>query len=865
MQRIYTLFALLFATAFLHAQIVEVPLTHNPVLQQQAKQEQEQSEKKWGKILSEINHQEKGNEICPLQDEGTAYISPGEALTIFIDTLGFDTLGGTLTCLNCADMQFGTATYAPVGDTAYVNYVANTGLEGASETIIIQFCENSPSRRCFNLRYPIVIKRQNGSFRPPAILFPPEQDTSFCLNISSLPGTFFCAQLIENDLRGGPCNDFYEGNSFAALANQCLYYRSTRHGGVDSVCVLLCDEFTVCDTVHLAFVIQQDTLSLPFMDDFSYDSPYPDARLWLDKGPYVNKTMAVNPPSIGVATFDGVDEKGLPYGNSNKLERLTSKYLNLSGKTAADNIYVSFWLQPKGLGDRPEVTDEIVLEFKNQNNQWIEIQSFPGIPDSVKFDSVFPFTFYAFPVNEAYLHSGFQFRFTSYSNPSGILDLWHLDYVRVSENEIPNGTFDDIAFSEPPASLLETYTSMPWRHFKGHESEELSKTLTASFFNHFPSTNVIANSNVQFTEQITGIPLIQNIDFVPFNFNLPAFAHTKRSFNFQTDFSDVWNNFLTNLTTQFSDRDSLQFITAYGINVPNELVVPGYEDIKRNNTVSRQTNFSNYFAYDDGTAESTIQLESFNNRAVELAVAFHTNVADTIRAIQIHFPRLTQNVSNQLFNMRIWKDNPNSEPVHEAVFQRPVYASDYLDTLQGFSTYPLVDELTGELKPLAVEANSTFYIGFEPISTCQAPNCIPFGYDLNDPQAYDFLYIKTDEEFKPLADLQAAGPRGAVMVRPVVGRYTPGPTAVKEVQQLSEFLTVYPNPSSGELFLKLKEGQPSDYAVQVFSSIGQLVQQQQGLPQQLNLQEYPNGIYFLKIINLPTQQSWNQKIVLAKY
>ncbi len=48
---------------------------------------------------------------------------------------------------------------------------------------------------------------------------------------------------------------------------------------------------------------------LPFWDDFSADNIYPNPNLWSDKTVYINRTLAVNPPSIGVATLDAVDSQ----------------------------------------------------------------------------------------------------------------------------------------------------------------------------------------------------------------------------------------------------------------------------------------------------------------------------------------------------------------------------------------------------------------------------------------------------------------------------------------------------------------------------------------------------------------------------
>ena len=48
-------------------------------------------------------------------------------------------------------------------------------------------------------------------------------------------------------------------------------------------------------------------MSVPFIDDFSYDSSFPDTILWKDNSVFVNKNYGVNPITIGVATFDGLN------------------------------------------------------------------------------------------------------------------------------------------------------------------------------------------------------------------------------------------------------------------------------------------------------------------------------------------------------------------------------------------------------------------------------------------------------------------------------------------------------------------------------------------------------------------------------
>ena len=51
----------------------------------------------------------------------------------------------------------------------------------------------------------------------------------------------------------------------------------------------------------------QQRATLPFFDDFAYEGPFPSAENWTNNQVFVNNTLANQPISIGVATFDGLD------------------------------------------------------------------------------------------------------------------------------------------------------------------------------------------------------------------------------------------------------------------------------------------------------------------------------------------------------------------------------------------------------------------------------------------------------------------------------------------------------------------------------------------------------------------------------
>lgn len=74
-------------------------------------------------------------------------------------------------------------------------------------------------------------------------------------------------------------------------------------------------------------------LTLPFFEDFSTSSIFPDPAKWTDKFAFVNNSYGRNPVSIGVATLDAIDENGEVYSvnnNSVSSDRLTSQSFDIS-------------------------------------------------------------------------------------------------------------------------------------------------------------------------------------------------------------------------------------------------------------------------------------------------------------------------------------------------------------------------------------------------------------------------------------------------------------------------------------------------------------------------------------------------------
>lgn len=118
-------------------------------------------------------------------------------------------------------------------------------------------------------------------------------------------------------------------------------------------------------------------ISLPFLDDFSSRDIYPSYDRWQDQYVFINTDYPVNPPNLGVATLDAINDKGEIYPNAvpgpavfqadvltSRLIRLDSVFSPVARKiTPADSVYLSFYYQPQGRGNAPEPSDMLILDF----------------------------------------------------------------------------------------------------------------------------------------------------------------------------------------------------------------------------------------------------------------------------------------------------------------------------------------------------------------------------------------------------------------------------------------------------------------------------------------------------------------------
>ena len=178
--------------------------------------------------------------------------------------------------------------------------------------------------------------------------------------------------------------------------------------------------------------ISADTAELPFFDDFSGNSIYPDPQKWDDNYVFINNTYSGKQITKGIATFDALDNRGRLYETSSpagfRADRLTSKPINLDYPSSS-NIWFSFLYEAGGLSDSPEPTDSLTLQFYSPGDTtWYSVWRTGGTEIRGFKNIIIPVT------SPRWLKRGFRFRFVNYaslsknlSDPSmiGNCDIWN--------------------------------------------------------------------------------------------------------------------------------------------------------------------------------------------------------------------------------------------------------------------------------------------------------------------------------------------------------------------------------------------------------------------------------------------------------
>lgn len=504
-----------------------------------------------------------------------------------------------------------------------------------------------------------------------------------------------------------------------------------------------------------------DTISPPFTDDFSYASDRPSSALWQDEKVWVNDQMALYQKSIGVATFDGLNEYGFAYkenalGSDSIADVLTSKFLNLLGLT---DVYLSFQIQEGGRGELPSNTDSIVVEFWSPiTSDWMQVWGQKGTGAASAFKSVI------IPVlGSDYLNNGFRFRFAAYGARAGAYDIWNLDYVQLDKDRNPSDTIitePSMARAHPLIMGSGLYTSWPWWV---SNSSNLSNRPASLEFTYRRNGNIPPGGwslNLgQFRWEENGA-LIQKVTTVPVVTNV---QHNQD----QTFVINVPSGALNNLTGPTTVNTKVWFDgTAAGT--------------RSNDTVHGALTLDNYIAMDDGTAERAYAVQNVvGGRVAQKFKVVGLGSNDSLKGVRFNFVDAGLDYVST-FRIAIWAPSDSlNEP------GSLLYISDTL--YKPNKGYDRGDWMPYELdSSISLNAFSDVWIGY----VCTSSDPMYLGLDVSRDVPANLPRFYGDG-FNWYESLES----GVIMMRPYFN-YSPTDMSLMEN---SPSYKVFPNPSLGPL------------------------------------------------------------------
>ncbi|MEO0470399.1 MAG: hypothetical protein AAF206_12310 [Bacteroidota bacterium] len=507
-------------------------------------------------------------------------------------------------------------------------------------------------------------------------------------------------------------------------------------------------------------VRQIDTLIIsainPFFDDFSYPGTMPDTNLWFVSennfdAPLVNRNQAIDPPTQGVVSFDGVSRFNVPYEidalSRGLADQLVSHYIDLSGFDANDDLFLSFFLQSQGRGDRPESTDSFLVKvFLPDSNQEFTLFSDSGTPQG-------PFTQYILPIKQAdFFQTRFQLIFESRGSQNGALDHWHLDYVYLGPNRNNLDLFyDDISPSQVLSSPLAPYTAVPRFHL--NPSDVPMQSVAVSYSN-LDNAAVSTQAEAGISDPIGG-----------------------NSFSGTTQQSNALNLSSTQFASvSFSAFDDQNFATN-GVIELTASIPNGADSRPENNQLRTEFRVDSIFAYDDGEADAGFGL----NQGFGFGSEFVFDRPDSLIAVWMSFvptvnynPVTTQTtyMDGKSFRLAVWKDpHPDSLLLQQVAGMQVRYGSEP----NTFFRYPLTD-------PLGVDGQ--VWIGVQQI------NADPLGI------GFDFTNDNGSRTYWDSSGVWVqTGIAGTLMIRPEMQNGEPPVASLDpSLLEIATQIKLYPNP-----------------------------------------------------------------------
>jgi len=555
---------------------------------------------------------------------------------------------------------------------------------------------------------------------------------------------------------------------------------------------------------------ESDTLELPFWDDFSGDIGSPDTDLWLAGGNVnINKTLSINPPTLGVATFDGATDNAGIYDPdpfvTGIADSLVSKSINLGTLNSSElnSVYLSFFWEYFGISEIPDDEDSLRLLFKNQQNEWEVIDTFTK-NRVVATDS---FLQVIYKLEPRFLHGAFQFKFEVFARLSGPYDTWHIDYVYLDKGRsLTDRNYFDRAIATVPDYIFKEYSAIPINQFFVNPQ----KFITSSSFDIYNLDNFL--QPIEYTAVLVNtFDNSQIIDELNFNTEVNPILQGEERRKLLTEIPD-YTNF-------DQDLDSIYLTLKVHISSGDSILGNGI-NYRVNDTISTDYILHNFYARDDGTAEFGAGLEQ---KGGKVAYMFVVEEPDVLNRVDIHFPNISRNQAGSGFSIFIW-DKLSNNPF-DVIYERENLAIEPISDFNQFQSIRLPD----------ISVIDTFYIGWEQYTT----DFMTVGLDKQH-NTGDKIYYNVNGIWVQNTEFE-----GSLMLRPYFGQTDPT-TGLQDVPKEQLTYDIYPNPSKGIIRINAA----FDHFL-IFDLTGKIIwtEKYHGSNYQYDLSYLRPGVYIIKLVH----------------
>jgi hypothetical protein len=418
------------------------------------------------------------------------------------------------------------------------------------------------------------------------------------------------------------------------------------------------------------------------------------------------------------------------------------------------------------------------------------------------------------PIREfRYLQDGFRMRFSNYATLSGSFDHWHLDYVRLgAQRRFDDTTLVDVAYIQPASTLLETYTSVPFNRYEESPASYMAQTVSLQQRN--------LDDEDRFITYGMSVELEEGGADENFQNGLNTSGNAASVFTSDHPVNSSPNDFLFDPSVS---TDAAFWKVKFWTDANPDL--NNYND-----TTSFVQELSNYYAYDDGSAEMGYGLNSAGGK---LAYRFDLVGADSLRAIRMYFnpianaPPASQPPSGS-FLLTVWSSLDPEVIIHQNFsFSSPEYRDHGLNK---FVEYPLDS---------AIRVEGTIFIGWTQTNTTN----MNLGFDRNRNNG-NKVFFKTGGNWQPTQQ------QGSLMMRPVFVAALDPFTGVEEQMPQAGSLLLYPNPANDALRIRFDGATPSGTMVECLDALGRAVLRVAYADQDpIPVAELANGLYTVRLLD----------------